>query len=72
MDLFLYGWLSHANAKKARIMRDLKETPCFPILRADFARIVHALIHTVAAMGDENDRILAIGENSLGETTVRP
>jgi hypothetical protein len=68
MDLFLYGWLSHANHQKAEIMRDLRGTPFFPILQADFAYVVQFLIRTVEGMSQENRHILELRDSSSRST----
>jgi hypothetical protein len=66
IDLFVYGFLSHANKEKAAIMRDLSATPMFPIAEADFAHILNAMIRTLRRMSSFNRSIIEILKHGEG------
>ena len=68
MDLFLYGWLSHAKPDKAQIIQGLSQSPMFPIVQAEFAQVVLWLIQVVRAMSVENQKLLEIATASPSGT----
>jgi len=59
LDIFIYGHYSHTNAKKQRTFKELSETPFFPLMQADFVRVLSYFIKLLNSLKEINEEAIA-------------